>query len=125
MSRAEIRPAHGDPDPESLYQVYAVAAAAVGAEPVFVAAGPETGFLPRYADLAPDLLDRVGIVYLCSPANPQGSVASEDYLEELITLAERHDFLVFSDECYSEIWRDAPPPARWPWPHAWGWPTGW
>lgn len=96
--------------PNPFYQVYAVAAAAVGAEPVFVSAGPETGFLPRYADLGADLLDRVGIAYLCSPANPQGSVASEDYLEELITLAERHDFLILSDECYSEIWRETPPP---------------
>lgn len=96
--------------PNPFYQVYAVAAAAVGAEAVFVDAGPETGFLPRYADLAPEVLDRVAIAYLCSPANPQGSVADETYLEDLILLADRHDFLIFSDECYSEIWRDAPPP---------------
>jgi aspartate/methionine/tyrosine aminotransferase len=96
--------------PNPFYQVYAVAAAAVGAEPVFVPAGPETGFLPRYADLDPAVLDRTAIAYLCSPANPQGAIASEDFLEELIALADRHDFLIFSDECYSEIWRDAPSP---------------
>ena len=96
--------------PNPFYQVYAVAAAAVGAEPVFVPATPETGHMPRYADLDPALLDRVTIAYLCSPANPQGAIASEDYLEELIALADRHDFLIFSDECYSEIWRDTPPP---------------
>jgi len=96
--------------PNPFYQVYAVAAAAVGAEPVFVAATEESGFMPRYGEVAPEVLDRVAIAYLCSPANPQGSIASEAYLEELVTLAERHDFLIFSDECYSEIWRDAPPP---------------
>ncbi|MFT4013871.1 MAG: aminotransferase class I/II-fold pyridoxal phosphate-dependent enzyme [Paracoccus sp. (in: a-proteobacteria)] len=96
--------------PNPFYQVYAVAAAAVGAEPIFVPATAETGFLPRYGDLDPAVLDRVAIAYLCSPANPQGSVADETYLQDLIALAERHDFLVFSDECYSEIWRDAPPP---------------
>ncbi|SMO74420.1 aminotransferase class I/II-fold pyridoxal phosphate-dependent enzyme [Paracoccus laeviglucosivorans] len=107
-TKAGGRPAILIPNP--FYQVYAVAAAAVGAEAVFVNAGPETGFLPQFAQLDPALLDRVAIAYLCSPANPQGSVASEDYLEELIALAERHDFLIFSDECYSEIWRDTPPP---------------
>ena len=107
-TKAGGRPAILIPNP--FYQVYAVAAAAVGAEAVFVNAGPEAGFLPQYAALDPAVLDRVAIAYLCSPANPQGSVASEDYLEELVTLAERHDFLIFSDECYSEIWRDAPPP---------------
>ncbi|WP_323716271.1 aminotransferase class I/II-fold pyridoxal phosphate-dependent enzyme [Paracoccus aminovorans] len=96
--------------PNPFYQVYAVAAAAVGAEPVFVPATPETGHMPRFADLPAEVLDRATVAYLCSPANPQGSIASEDYLEELIALAEKHDFLVFSDECYSEIWRDAPPP---------------
>ena len=96
--------------PNPFYQVYAVAAAAVAAEPVFVPALPETGNLPDYAALPADLLDRVAIAYLCSPANPQGAVADRDYLERLIALAERHDFLIFADECYSEIWRDAPPP---------------
>lgn len=96
--------------PNPFYQVYAVAAAAVGAEPVFVPATAETGHMPRFADLPAEVLDRTTIAYLCSPANPQGAIASEDYLEELIALADRHDFLVFSDECYSEIWRDAPPP---------------
>lgn len=96
--------------PNPFYQVYAVAAAAVGAEPVFVPATAATGHMPRFADLPAEVLDRTTIAYLCSPANPQGAIAGEDYLEDLIALADRHDFLVFSDECYSEIWRDAPPP---------------
>ena len=96
--------------PNPFYQVYAVAAAAVGAEPVFVSATAETGHLPDFAGLAPATLDATAICYLCSPANPQGAVAGRDYLERLVELAERHDFLIFADECYSEIWRTAPPP---------------
>lgn len=96
--------------PNPFYQVYAVAALAAGADPVYLPAVRETGFLPDLDALAPDLLDRTTVVYLCSPANPQGAVASEDYLARLLALAERHDFTVFLDECYSEIWRDAPPP---------------
>ncbi len=96
--------------PNPFYQVYAVAAAAVGAQPVFVSATAETGFLPDYASLDPALLDRVEIAYICSPSNPQGAVASRDYLRDLLALAEKHDFRIFADECYSEIYRDTPPP---------------
>jgi N-succinyldiaminopimelate aminotransferase len=96
--------------PNPFYQVYAVAALAMGAEPVYVPATAATGFLPDYTALPRDVLDRTAIAYLCSPANPQGAIASRDYLATLLELAEKHDFRVFSDECYSEIWRDAPPP---------------
>ena len=68
-----------------------------------------TGFLPDYASLSADVLDRTTIAYICSPANPQGAVASADYWASLLALAEKHDFIIFADECYSEIWRSAPP----------------
>lgn len=96
--------------PNPFYQVYAVAALAVGAEPVFVKATAEGGFLPDYAALPSEVLDRAAIAFLCSPANPQGAVAPADYWTELLALAEKHDFLVLADECYSEIYRGAPPP---------------
>ncbi|GKY86330.1 aminotransferase class I/II-fold pyridoxal phosphate-dependent enzyme [Sinisalibacter aestuarii] len=96
--------------PNPFYQVYAVAAQAVGAEPVFVSATAETGFMPDYAALPKDILNRTAIAYLCSPSNPQGAVATREDWAGLIALAEKHDFQIFADECYSEIWRDAPPP---------------
>ena len=96
--------------PNPFYQVYAVAALTVGAEPVYVPATAATGHLPDYASLPADILDRTAIAYICSPANPQGAVASQDYLADLLALAEKHDFTVLADECYSEIWRTAPPP---------------
>jgi N-succinyldiaminopimelate aminotransferase len=96
--------------PNPFYQVYAVAALAMGAEPVYVPATAATGFLPDYAGLPADILNRVAIAYLCSPANPQGSVANAGYWKTLLALAEKHDFRIFADECYSEIWRTEPPP---------------
>jgi len=96
--------------PNPFYQVYAVAALSVGAEPVFVPATAQSGHLPDFAGLAPDVLDRTAIAYVCSPANPQGAIASRAYWGALLELAEKHDFRVFADECYSEIYRDAPPP---------------
>ena len=96
--------------PNPFYQVYAVAAVTTGAEPVYVPAIAQNGFLPDYAALPAATLDRVTIAYICSPANPQGSVASRDYWKTLLALAEKHDFTIFADECYAEIWRSAPPP---------------
>jgi aspartate/methionine/tyrosine aminotransferase len=95
--------------PNPFYQVYAVAAVTVGAEPVYVPATRETGFLPDYAGLSADVLDRTTIAYICSPSNPQGAVATRAYYQDLIALAEKHDFKIFADECYSEIYRFDPP----------------
>ena len=96
--------------PNPFYQVYMVASISVGAEPVFVNATDATGHLPDFAGLPEDTLNRAVAVYICSPANPQGAVAGEDYWSDLIDLAERYDFRIFADECYSEIYRDLPPP---------------
>ncbi|PPB79470.1 aspartate/methionine/tyrosine aminotransferase [Albidovulum inexpectatum] len=96
--------------PNPFYQPYSASALAVGAEPVFVPATEATGFLPDFESLPDEILNRAGLVYLCSPANPQGAVAPADYIARLIELAERHDFILLSDECYSEIWRETPPP---------------
>lgn len=96
--------------PNPFYQVYMVAALSVGAEPVFLNATEDTGYLPDFASMAPEVLDRVAVAYLCSPSNPQGAVASRDYWAGVIGLAEKHDFRIFADECYSEIYRDSPPP---------------
>ncbi|MGR3802130.1 aminotransferase class I/II-fold pyridoxal phosphate-dependent enzyme [Marinibacterium profundimaris] len=95
--------------PNPFYQVYMVAALSVGAEPRFVPATAESGHLPDFTGVAPEVLDRTAIVYICSPANPQGAIASRAYWTTLLGLAEKHDFKVFADECYCEIYRDAPP----------------
>ena len=95
--------------PNPFYQVYMFAALSVGAYPKFVPAIRETGFLPDYAGLKPEILDRVALAYICSPANPQGAVADRSYWQDLIRLAEKYDFCILADECYSEIYRTAPP----------------
>ena len=96
--------------PNPFYQVYAVAAMSVGAEPVYVPARADTGFLPDFGALPGSVLDGAAFVYLCSPSNPQGAVADRAYWRDLLALAERHDFRILADECYAEIYRGAPPP---------------
>ena len=95
--------------PNPFYQCYAVAALTAGAEPVYGSATEATGFLPDFASLPKDLLDRTTILYMCSPANPQGAVADAAYWRQLLELAEAHDFMIFADECYSEIYRETAP----------------
>lgn len=97
--------------PNPFYQAYLAAALAAGAEPVFLDAYEETGFLPDLDILEKrnDLLARTVVLYLCSPANPQGAVADAAYLARALALARKYDFMLLCDECYSEIYCDRPP----------------
>lgn len=97
--------------PNPFYGAYEAGASAALAEPVFLPATAKTGFLPDLDALSAQLLDRTVAFYLASPANPQGSVAPPPYFARLAELARRHGFIVFSDECYSEIYTQAPPPS--------------
>jgi aspartate/methionine/tyrosine aminotransferase len=96
--------------PNPFYQAYGAAAAASGAEPIFLPSTAETDFLPDVEAVGEELLERAVALYLCSPSNPQGAVADRDYLATAIALARRFDFMLFADECYSEIYSDVPPP---------------
>lgn len=96
--------------PNPFYQAYGAAAAASGAEPIFLPSTAETDFLPDLGAMDEALLERAVALYLCSPSNPQGAVAGAPYLARAIALARRFDFLLFADECYSEIYFDTPPP---------------
>ncbi len=96
--------------PNPFYQAYAAGALVGGAETHFVPATAETGGLPDFGAVPEDVLARTVAIFLASPANPQGAVASPAYLSDLIDLARRFDIMLFVDECYSEIYAVAPPP---------------
>lgn len=90
--------------PNPFYQVYCGAAVLNDAEMEPLAAGPETGFLPDLDQIDNETLDACRLFFLCSPANPQGAIASRDYLERIIGLARKHDFVLAMDECYADIY---------------------
>jgi aspartate/methionine/tyrosine aminotransferase len=96
--------------PNPFYAAYAAGAAAAECETVYLPATAATGFLPDLDALDDELLARTVAFYLASPANPQGAVADLAYLTRLAALARRFGFLVFSDECYSEIYTKVAPP---------------
>ena len=95
--------------PNPFYQVYMGAAAIAGAEPVLVPAGKEDGFLPDFSTLPPEILGRTALAYYCSPANPQGAIASIETMKKQVCLAREHNFLLVSDECYSELYYKSAP----------------
>ncbi|MBX9711910.1 MAG: aminotransferase class I/II-fold pyridoxal phosphate-dependent enzyme, partial [Xanthobacteraceae bacterium] len=107
-----VTPRKGTPAillPNPFYPAYAAAARAAGCEPVFLPATRANGFLPDLDSLSDKLLSRTVAFYLASPANPQGSVAAPAYFKRAKELADRYGFVVFSDECYSEIYTRAAP----------------
>jgi N-succinyldiaminopimelate aminotransferase len=95
--------------PNPFYPAYGAGARAAGCEQIFLPTTRENGFLPDLDALDEATLARTVAFYIASPANPQGAVASPDYFVRLKRLADRFGFLIFSDECYSEIYtREAP-----------------
>ncbi|HMA70314.1 MAG TPA: aminotransferase class I/II-fold pyridoxal phosphate-dependent enzyme [Xanthobacteraceae bacterium] len=96
--------------PNPFYAAYAAGALAADCEIVYLPTTRETGFLPDLNALDSALLRRTVAMFLASPSNPQGAVADLAYLQRVTATARRYGFLLFSDECYSEIYtRSAPP----------------
>ena len=111
-AKTSMKPRAGRPAvliPNPFYAAYAAGAVAAECEPVYLPTTRETGFLPDLDALDDDLLARTVAFYIASPSNPQGAVADLDYLKRLTALAQRFGFLIFSDECYCEIYSDRPP----------------
>jgi N-succinyldiaminopimelate aminotransferase len=96
--------------PNPFYQVYYGAAVLAGAEPCFLPATAATGFLPDLEAVPASVRQRICLIYLCSPANPQGAVFTRAELGGWIALARDRDALLVVDECYAEIYDKVPPP---------------
>jgi N-succinyldiaminopimelate aminotransferase len=90
--------------PNPFYPAYGAGARAAGCEAIYLPTTLANGFLPDLDALDDATLARTVAIYLASPANPQGAVASRDYFARLKQLADRYGFMVLSDECYSEIY---------------------
>ena len=96
--------------PNPFYQIYEGAALLAGASPRYLDCLPENDFLPDL-DAVPDSeWADCQLIYICNPGNPTGAVMSRAYLQKLIELAHRYDFVIASDECYSEIYFDEDDP---------------
>ena len=98
--------------PNPFYQIYEGAALLAGAQPLFLNTAESSNYQMDFSAVPAGVWSRVQLVYVCSPGNPTGAILDKAGFSELIELAEKHDFVIASDECYSEIYVDetAPPP---------------
>jgi N-succinyldiaminopimelate aminotransferase len=95
--------------PNPFYQVYIGAGVMSGAETVLLECDQSTGFLPDLDAVDDATWRRTALVYICTPANPQGAVASLDYLVRALELCRKYEAVLVIDECYAEIYRDKKP----------------
>ena len=98
--------------PNPFYQIYEGATLLAGAEPYFLNTVAENHFIPDFDTVPDEVWQRCQLIYICSPGNPTGAVMALAELQKLIQLADKHDFIIASDECYSELYPDEnnPPP---------------
>lgn len=97
--------------PNPFYQIYEGAALLAGAEPYFLNTLEASGYLPDFNSVPEDVWQRCCMIYICSPGNPSGAIMPQSGMEKLIRLAEKYEFIIASDECYSELYDDeANPP---------------
>lgn len=92
--------------PNPFYQIYEGAAYLSGAEPYYINTTAENNYLPNFDDVSDDTWNRCQLLYICSPGNPTGAVIDKNTLQKLINLANKHNFIIASDECYSELYFD-------------------
>ena len=104
VDRTKSNPIIVSPNP--FYQIYEGAALLSGAEPHFLNCTPENNFIPDFESVSEDIWRRTQIIFICSPGNPTGAVMSSAQLKNLISLADKFDFVIASDECYSELYFD-------------------
>ncbi|MGH8578766.1 MAG: succinyldiaminopimelate transaminase [Gammaproteobacteria bacterium] len=108
---AQCLVAHEKPDPlvvipNPFYPIYEGAALLAGALPWYLHCPKERGFVPDFSAVSPEIWERCQLLYVCSPNNPTGTVLSEEQFAIPIQLADRYNFVIASDECYSEIYPD-------------------
>ena len=96
--------------PNPFYQIYEGAAYLAGAQPHYLPCLEENGFNPDFNAVPSQVWQDTQILFICSPGNPTGAVTSLEQLKQLIALADQYDFILASDECYSEIYIDSAQP---------------
>ena len=92
--------------PNPFYQVYEGAAFLAGATPAYLPCDGSNGFVPDFGSVPESTWQACQVLFLCSPGNPSGAVISRETLTKVISLADKYDFIIASDECYSELYPD-------------------
>jgi len=90
------------------YPVMATHAGYLGGEVVDIPLLEENGFLPDLEKIDPALADRCKLFYINYPNNPTGAVATDEFYDELIAFAQKHNIIIVQDAPYATLVYDAP-----------------
>jgi len=92
------------PSPD--YPLWSASVALNHGTAVYYQCQPENGFHPDPDEIRSLVTERTRAIVLINPNNPTGAVYSRELLEEIATIAEQHQLVVFSDEIYDEMLYD-------------------
>lgn len=95
--------------PNPFYQIYEGAALLAGAKPYFINCTPENDYLGDFDAVPAEVWEKTALLFVCTPGNPTGAVLSKEQFKKLIQLSDQYNFVIASDECYSELWFDQAP----------------
>lgn len=95
--------------PNPFYQIYEGATLLAGAQPYFFNCTAENNYLGDLEQIPSEVWQNTALLFLCTPGNPTGAVYSKEQLKKIIQLSDEYNFVIASDECYSELWFDTPP----------------
>ncbi|MCU4495232.1 succinyldiaminopimelate transaminase [Acinetobacter ursingii] len=95
--------------PNPFYQIYEGAALLAGAKPYFINCTPENDYLGDFDAVPAKVWEKTALLFVCTPGNPTGAVLSKEQFKKLIQLSDQYNFVIASDECYSELWFDQAP----------------
>ena len=98
--------------PNPFYQIYEGAAYLAGAEPEYIDFTVVNGDIPGLNTVSDDTWQQTQLIYICTPSNPTGEIIPQKCMQKLINLAHKFDFVIASDECYSEIYTDESNPPQ-------------
>lgn len=95
--------------PNPFYQIYEGATLLAGAKPYFINCTAENDYLGDFDAVPSEVWEKTALLFVCTPGNPTGAVLSKEKLKKLIQLSDQYNFVIASDECYSELWFDQAP----------------
>ena len=92
--------------PNPFYQIYEGAAILAGKTPIYLDNSAANNMQPDWKNITAEEWQQMELLYICSPGNPSGTYITLEEMCYLIEMADRHDFIIVSDECYSELYLD-------------------
>ena len=95
--------------PNPFYQIYEGAAYLAGASLHYYPLNAENNYQPDFQAIPEHIWQDCQLLYICTPGNPTGAEIHVQQLQYLIAKSLEFDFIIASDECYSEIYFDHPP----------------